>query len=212
MNRALRAVVAVSVLLGLMGMMAACGGDPEPAIPVERMPDVRPNLPEVPTIPPPPHAVQYPDSTYSVYGLRRRMAQTLNTEASITGYIVEIYVPPECPEGRACPPAAAPHMWIADTQGETDDGKRLMVVGYAENQATIDEALELAARNRYVPPDPASGILPIPIDFAVGAKIKATGRFTRISGAGFNSSEGLLEYRGHQILEPPPGAPAPAAP
>ena len=84
-----------------------------------------------------------------------------------------------------------------------------MVVGYAENQAQIDEAVELAQRGRYVPPDPASGILPIPTDFAVGAKVKATGRFTRISGAGFNSSEGLLEYRGHQILEPPPGAPAP---
>ena len=212
MNRALRAV-SVAVLLGLMGIfVGACGGEPEPNIPVERLPDVNPSLPEVPTLPPPPHPVQYPDSTYSVYGLRRRMAQTLNTEASITGYIVEIYVPPECPEGRTCPPAAAPHMWIADVQGEADDGKRLMVVGYAENQAQIDEAVELASRNRYVPPDPASGILPIPTDFAVGAKIKATGRFTRISGAGFNSSEGLLEYRGHQILEPPPGAPAPAAP
>src|SRR5688500_16980437 len=183
MNRALRGV-AVAVLLVLTGMFAgACGGDPEPNIPVERLPDVRPNLPEVPTIPPPPHPVQYPDSTYSVYGIRRRMAQTLNTEASITGYIVEIYIPPECPEGRTCPPAAAPHMWIADVRGEADDGKRLMVVGYAENQAQIDEAIDLARRGRTPELDPENPTIPIPVDFVVGAKIKATGRFARISGA-----------------------------
>ena len=209
MNRVLRGVTPV-VLLALGGVIfSGCGGEAEALVNVERLPDVRPNLPEVPTLPPPPFPVQYPDSTYSVYGLRRRMSQTLDHEVTVTGYIVDIYAPPPCEEGRTCPPPAAPHMWIADTQGETDEGKRVMVVGYAENQASIDEAIEQHRRGRTPPPDPENPITPIPVDFAIGAKIKQVGRFTRLSGAGFNSSEGLLEYRSHQILEPPPGAPAP---
>lgn len=209
MNQVLRRVTPV-VLLALGGVIfSGCGGEAEAKVNVERLPDVRPNLPEVPTLPPPPFAIQYPDSTYSVYGVRRRMSQTIDHEVSITGYIVEIYAPPECPEGRTCPPAAAPHMWVADTATEADEYKRVMVVGYAENQASIDEAIEQARRGRTPPPDPENPITPIPVDFAVGAKIKVTGRFTRLSGAGFSSSEGLLEYRSHQILEPPPGA-APA--
>ena len=86
-----------------------------------------------------------------------------------------------------------------------DDEQRIMLAGYAENQTQIDEAVELAERGRYEPPDPESGILPIPTDFAVGARVKVTGQFTRISGAGFNVSNGMLEYRGHERLEPPPG-------
>ena len=43
----------------------------------------------MPTIPPPPHPVQYPDSSYSVFGLRRRAATTMDTDVQVTGYIVE---------------------------------------------------------------------------------------------------------------------------
>jgi hypothetical protein len=162
---------------------------------IERLPDVNPSLPEVPTLPPPPFETRYQDSSYSIYGIRRMAATTMDSELAVTGYIVAIYQPPECPEGRTCEPPSAPHMWIADTR---EAG------GYAENQTQIDEAVELARRNRYVPPDPESGMLPIPTDFGIGAKVKVTGRFTRISGAGFNVSNGLLEYRGHTTIEPAP--------
>jgi hypothetical protein len=124
----------------------------------------------------------------------------MDTEVSVLGYIVEVYQPPECPEGERCPLPSAPHMWIADTAGEAEAGKRLMVVGYAENQAAIDEAIKEAERGRT--PEPIPGVPPIPTDFAVGAKVKVNGRFTRVSGMGFNNSEGLLDYRGHETLEP----------
>ena len=180
----------------------ACGNEPAADIIVEQLPDVQPNLPTVPNLPPPPHPITYPDATYSIYGLRARLNNTIDNEHTVTGYIVEIYTPPECPEGERCPLPAAPHTWLADTLGETDPMKRLRVVGYAENQAQIDEAVELHERGRYEPPPPESGLLPIPVDFAVGAKVKVTGRFAHTSGSGFSDSAGLLGYRSHEILEP----------
>ncbi|MEM9194868.1 MAG: hypothetical protein AAGF12_37160 [Myxococcota bacterium] len=197
----------IATLAGLAVLaVAGCGAEPAADITVERLPEVRPNLPQVPTLPPPPHPVTYGDSSYSVYGLRARLRNTIDNEHGVTGYIVEIYTPPECPEGERCPLPAAPHMWIADTPNETEQGNRLTVVGYADNQAMIDEAIELHERGRYEPPAPETGLLPIPVDFAVGAKIKLNGRFTRVSGSGFNISDGLLEYRGHEIVEPPAGS------
>lgn len=191
-----RAFVLVPLLVVL-----ACG-ETHTDLNVERLPDVQPNLPAVPTLPPPPHPTTYPDGSYSVYGVRARLRNTIDTELAVTGYIVDIYTPPEC-DRRHDPNCRvlAPHMRIADTRGESDPAKTLMVVGYAENQEQIDEAVELHRRGRYEPPPPESGLLPIPVDFAVGNKVKVTGRFTRISSAGFNNSDGLLEYKGHETLE-----------
>ncbi len=189
------------IACALLGTLTACEPSPASDITIERLPEVQPNLPAVPTLPPPPYPTQYDDSSYSIYGVRARLRHTINEELTVTGYIVDIYQPPECDRrDRECR-AAAPHMWIADARGEGERANQMMVVGYAENQASIDEAVELAARGRYEPPDPESGILPIPTDFAVGNKVKVTGRFTRMASTGFNSSEGLMEYRGHETLE-----------
>lgn len=201
MRQSLRSFAGCIVALGLLPVAIACGPQAAADLQIERLPDVSPSLPNVPTLPPPPFPVQHTDQSYSVYGLRRRQAVTLNTDVTVTGYIVEIYSAPECPQGRTCPTPAAPHIWIADTRGETDDAKRLMIVGYAENQTQIDEAMALAARGRYQPPAPETGLLPIPTDFYVGNKVKISGRFARISGSGFNVSEGLLEYRSHETQE-----------
>lgn len=210
MNARSRLAIAVVAL----AVLAACGEQAASDLTIERLPDVNPSLPSVPTLPPPPHEVQYSDGCFSVYGVRRRGGTTMDTDVCVTGYIVGIYVPPECPEGRTCDPPAAPHLWVADTRDAGEDDDRLMLAGYAENQTQIDEAVELASRGRYEPPDAeqiAAGILPIPVDFAVGAKIKMQGRFARMSAMGFNVSNGLLDYRSHEILEPPPGT-EPAAP
>lgn len=201
MNSTMRSLLGCVLAISFLPALAACGSSAAADLTIERLPDVSPSLPNVPTLPPPPHEVQYADSSYSLYGLRRRQATTMNTDVVVTGYIVEIYVPPECPEGRTCPTPAAPHMWIADTRGEADDAERLMIVGYAENQIQLAEAMEQASRGRYEPPEPESGLLPIPTDFFVGNKVKISGRFARISGTGFNVSEGLVEYRGHETLE-----------
>ncbi|MFW6067723.1 MAG: hypothetical protein ACOC97_05240 [Myxococcota bacterium] len=196
MGRAFRAIAAVGLVLGLIG----CEQEGQSNLTVERLPDVNPQLPEVPKLPPPPHPIQYEDNSYSVFGLRKKMKDTIDSEVEVTGYIVEIYEPPECPEGEKCE-VKAPHMWIADTEGESDAEKRLMVVGYAENQKEIDEAVEKAERGQYEPPDPESGILPIPTDFEVGNEVKVKGQFAHVSGSGFMSADGVLDYRGHETLE-----------
>lgn len=198
---ALRRSVLMCALAISCPILVSCGPEAAADLTIERLPDVSPSLPEVPTLPPPPHPVQHPDQSYSIYGVRRRQAVTMGTDVTVTGYIVEIYAPPVCEEGRTCPTPAAPHMWIADTRGEADEGRRLMIVGYAENQAQIDEAVEQASRGRYEPPDPSTGLLPIPTDLVVGNKVTVTGRFARVASSGFNVSEGLIEYRSHTTVE-----------
>lgn len=200
MGRAIFAIVVVGLLAG---PTLGCDQKSTSKLQVERLPDVSPSLPAVPKLPPPPYPVTYSDGSYSVYGLRKKMKDTIDQDVEVTGYIVEIYQPPECPKDQRCE-IKAPHMWMADAMGESDASKRLMVVGYAENQKEIDDAVAKAKRGAYKPPDPASGILPIPTDFAVGNKVKVKGHFTHVSGSGFMSADGVLEYHGHDTLQKAP--------
>lgn len=197
-----RVVLLVSAV-GLVQFLAACEQTAEAKVQVEKLPAVTPSLPSVPTIPPPPHPVQYEDQSYSVYGLRRAMRRTIDTEVSVTAYIAKVYVPPECPPKEKCPTPPAPHVWLADTKGEADDNKLLIMADYAENQVSIDDAIKDAKKGKEPDPEMADmGLLPIPVDLFPGAKIKAKGRFAYVSGGGFQSSEGVLSYGGHEILEP----------
>ncbi len=193
---ALTALALGSALLGCT--------EPKPAadLTIERLPDVNPNLPAVPTLPPPPHPVQLPDQSYTVYGVRKRMHQTMDTDVSITAYIVAVYTPPVCPENRVCPPARIPHIFLADTKDEADPYKRLTVVGFAENQTQIDEAVAALASGHPLAREEGDDRPLVPGDFFVGAKIKVRGRFTRVTGTGFSQSDGVLEYGGHETLEP----------
>ena len=188
-----------ALLTSLTVPLAGCN-EPASDLVIEALPEVQPNLPAVPTLPPPPHPTTLGDGSYTIYGLRSRLRTTIDTTVEVTGYIVDIYVPPEC-ESEPCARPAAPHFWIADTNNEEDRSKQLMIVGYAENQEQIDEAVELAERGRYEAPDPESGLLPIPTDLLVGNKIKVGGPFARVGSSGFNNSEGLLEYRSHTTIE-----------
>jgi hypothetical protein len=206
MNRALRAWLLSTALLSAV----ACESQQASAVEVEKLPDIKPSLPAVPTLPPPPFPVQYPDNSYSLFGLRKRIKNTMDTEVELTGYVVETYVPPECPEGKTCPLARAPHVYLADTKDEKDRTKQILLVGYAENQKTIDEAIADVKKGTYKPPPPDTGILPVPTDLFPGAKIKVKAQFTRVSGSGFAQSDGLLDYRGHVTIEPPAEIPEPA--
>lgn len=187
--------------------LVACGPTPASDLTIERLPDVTPDVPTVPTLPPPPYPVTYPDGSYSVYGVRRRETTTIDTDVQVTGYIVEVYVPPVCPEGRTCPTPARPHMWIADARGVTDPNERLMIVGYAENQLAIDTAIEDHERGRTPEGlDETTGLLPtgvppVPWDFVVGNKVLVRGRFARVGASGFNESRGLIEWSGHTTIE-----------
>lgn len=177
---------------------------PAADITVERLPDVNPNLPAVPTLPPPPYPIQLPDQSYTVYGVRKRIHQTMDTDVTITAYIVAQYVPPVCPEDRVCPPARIPHIFLADSKDEADPYKRLTVVGYAENQTQLDEAIAGLLSGHPVLREEGDDRPPVPGDFGVGAKVKIRGRFTRVTGTGFSQSDGVMEYNGHETLEPAP--------
>jgi len=209
MKKAIWVVCALS-LLGVAALPLALTGCEKTAtanIVVEKLPPVTPSLPAVPTIPPPPFALQYDDRSYSVFGLRRKLAQTINQEVTVTGYIAKVFVAPVCEEGKKCPTPAAPHIWLADTATETENSKLVIVAGYAENQAAVDEAVEAAGRGKPIIPPEETGLLPIPVDFGVGAKVKLKGQFAYISGSGFQSSQGVLEYRGHETITPAPVPP-----
>jgi hypothetical protein len=207
MTRA-RRVSLLSPLLAALLLSAACDSS-GPAVEVEKLPDIKPSLPTVPTLPPPPHPIQYSDSSYSLFGLRKKLKTTMDTDVELTGYVVETYTPPECPKGKTCPQARAPHVYLADTKDEADATKRILLVGYAENQKAIDDAIVDVKRGKYKPPPEDSGLLPIPTDLFPGAKVKVKARFARVSGSGFAQSDGLLDYRGYTTVEPPPSIPDP---
>jgi hypothetical protein len=193
---------------------AGCEQTAAAKVQVEKLPEVKASLPPVPTIPPPPHPIQYSDQSYSVYGLRRALRRTINTEVTVTAYIAKVFVPPECPPKEKCPLPPAPHIWLADTKTETDNSKMLLVGGYAENQKAIEEAIKEAKKGKKAaaPAPEETGIIPVPTDFFPGAKIKITGRFSYMGGAGFQSSEGVMDYGGHETLEPgTPPEPAPGS-
>lgn len=192
-------------------MLSACEQTAAAKVQVEKLPEVKPSLPPVPTIPPPPFPIQYSDQSYSVYGLRRAIRRTISTDVNVTGYIAKVFTPPECPPKEKCPLPPAPHIWVADTKTETDPTKLLLVGGYAENQKALDDALKDSKKSKKAAPPPEdTGLLPVPTDLFLGAKIKLKGKFTYMSGAGFQSSEGVLDYQGHETLEP--GEPPPPPP
>ncbi len=161
-----------------------------------QLPEIVPDLPKVPTLPPPPFPTTYEDESYSVYGLRQRPAKVLDTDLSVTGYIMEIYEPPTCKKRKneECPKVAAPHMFIADTADQTDRAEQLLIVGYADNQ----EQLARARRGRKT--TTISGAVVVPRDLVVGNKVRAKGHFTLMSSGGFSTSNGLLEYASHETL------------
>ncbi|MBT8453559.1 MAG: hypothetical protein KJO40_16465 [Deltaproteobacteria bacterium] len=190
-------------LIGLIvaGVLLAAGCEQitsasEPEAEAEQLPEIVPNLPEVPTLPPPPFPTTYEDESYSVYGLRQRPSKVLDVDLGVTGYIVEIYEPPACKlrKKEECPKVAAPHMFIADTADQTDRAEQLLVVGYADNQ----EQLQRARRGRKT--TTIAGEVVVPKDLAVGNRVRVKGHFTLISSGGFNTSNGLLEYASHETL------------
>lgn len=192
-SSAVRRLLALALALGLSGASLGCESTD---LIIEPLPDVNPNIPAVPTIPPPPYPTTYPDNSYSIWGVRNRMRNTIDTDVEITAYVVEIYVDPEC-EGTECEDPLAPRFWIADERGATED--RMVVTGYAMNQTEVNEAIADARRGRYNP-NPDEGEAVIPTDLAVGNKIKVRGRFGRMYGAD-NVPNGLLVYANHETLE-----------
>jgi hypothetical protein len=182
---------------------AGCDQGREPVV-EERLPEIRVNLPAVPKVPPPRHPIQYDDGTWTVHGLRKRIKQTMEEEVRVKAFIVKVYQPTECPEGRTCPPPPMPHLWLGDDLEETKERRLLRLVGYANSQVEMDQAREEAEKGRGPSEEElAAGLPPIVWDWQQGKRYVIKGRFSRSSGTGFSYSEGLLEYMEHQCLDCP---------
>lgn len=185
-------------LIFVFGALAGCDGLGGSSVLVERLPDIEPNLPAVPRIPPPEFPATYEDGTYSVYGARQRAREANGEEIELTAHIVRIYHPPSCEAGETCPRPLAPHIFIGDKLG-AEERDQMMVVGYAANQAEIDDAIRQGARG--AERVRAQGMVPVPRDFKPGNKIRLKGALSLMSGSGFSSSNGLIEYTEHVTLE-----------
>ncbi len=199
--------VAFGVAALAIGVVIAAGCDQarQPVVEQE-LPEIRPNLPPIPKVPPPRFKIQYQDGTYSVYGLRKRIRQTIEEEVRIQGIVAKIFEPDPCPEGTTCALPPMPHLWLGDEAEETSPFKLIRLVGYAQSQHEMDDAREeaekLAKRNK-TPEPPPPGLPPLVWDWQLGKRYEIKGRFTRTSGTGFAEPEGLLEYMEHRCLDCP---------
>jgi len=211
-NETMRRILCVVLMvLSVVAFTTSCkkkkkkGLTPEPV--VQKVDNFTPNLPSVPIVPPPPFPITYGDGTYSVSGARRKINQLVNSEISVTGYIVDQYKPPECPKGEVCPPPSMPHLWLADDLTEKNPNRWLTVVGYGGSQQAIDDERERIRLGKPLEVIPGTYPTPIVYDWMTGQKYTIKGNFTRSSGTGFLRSDGLLEYTGHQCLDCPPPPP-----
>ncbi len=169
---------------------------------VEEVQGYKPNLPPVPSIPKPSVAESHSDGTLSVYGLRKGIEKLVDTQVSVTAYIVEVYTKPECPEGKTCH-TLMPHLFLADEKGETLPKRRLRLVGYAQSFKEMEEQQEIDETGREKELPEGVFLPPVVWDWRVGHKYKLTGQFGRQSGAGFMDTNGLMEYGSHECLDCP---------
>jgi hypothetical protein len=177
---------------------------------MEEVKAYKPNLPSVPTIPRPSVEEMYSDGSYSIYGMRKAINKTIETQLTVTAYVVKIYERPVCAEGQTCN-TLMPHLFLADQPDEKIERRLLRLVGYANNFQEMDEQKERDEKGEKEEPLP-DGTLRPPIiwNWQLGHKYKVSGRFTRQSGAGFMDTDGVLEYELHQCMDCPPEEEKPA--
>lgn len=197
------AILVVPVLAACL-IQAACeneegGGGAAPV--VEQIDGYKPNLPPIPKIPRPNVPETYNDGSYSVYGLRKNMVKTIDTEVTVTAFISSKYEKPVCPEGKTCH-TLMPHLFLADDPNEAIEKRTLKLVGYAqsfkemEDQENVDKGEELEvelAEDQF--------LKEVVWDWRKGNKYKIAGFFTREAGSGFKATDGLLEYMSMNCLD-----------
>ena len=152
-------------------------------------------------LPPPPNfdeakvEEKYPDGSWSIYGLRAKLDDNVKDgdagkEITVKGYVQEIYVPPECPEGEICPPGKQPHFWITDKPDQQGKKRAMMVVNYRFSIPEWD-----AKRWKGQPE----------VIIEKGKRYTIKGMFKRFSDTGFADARGLFEFRAYKPLDPESG-------
>ena len=200
----MKRIVMVSAIVMATGLVLGCNkGDDQKKLVVEQVDSYKPSLPAVPSIPKPSVPETYPDGSYSVFGLRKQIVKTIETQVTVTAYVAEVYKKPECEEGKACH-VVMPHLFLADEKGETLERRRLRLVGYAKSFKEMEDQQEKDKKGVKDEPLPDGVYLPPVVwDWREGYKYKITGRFTRQSGEGFMATDGLLEYSERECLDCP---------
>lgn len=192
---------AVAALLGT-SLLVGCDKDEEELeikgeqSEEDQGPPVQVTLPPTPNFDEGKAPEQWDDGAWSIWGLRRNLDKSIadgenNTEITVKGWIQEIYIPPECPEGEACPPPKQPHVWITDHQGIEGKKRAMMVVNY---RFTIPE---WQANDWKDQPD---------VILEKGKQYTFKGIFKQFSDTGFASDRGLLEFRAYKPHDPETGA------
>lgn len=198
-----RITVVCLVLISVLFILTACEDQTSSNVKVTKMDGYKPNLPQVPSIPKPSAPETYSDSSYSVYGLRKNVGKTMNTQVEVTAYIVDIYQKPECAEGQTCH-TMMPHLYLADEKGEKLSKRHIRMVGYAQSFKEMDEEKEIAESGKKAEELPEGVFLPPVVwDWRLGHKYKIKAAFLNRSSAGFMDTDGLLEYKGHECLDCP---------
>ena len=194
----IRITVLSLTIAALALSLSACGQEGEEKTKVIKLQKHEANLPPVPTIPAVNVPETYSDRSYSLYGLRRNKARAINTVVEVTAYVAKMYEKPNCPEGQTCP-ALMPHLYLAHEPNEPIAKRQMRLVGWAQNFQEIEDAK--SGKERELPE--GIELPPVVHDWEVGRKYKITAMFTRMSSAGFQDTEGLLDYKNHQCLDCP---------
>jgi hypothetical protein len=190
-----------SILLAAPLALAACDSDAPAegaeagAQQEEQIPNVQVNLPPSPNFDEDKAPEKWDDGSTSIFGLRQNVDENLaagnsGTIVQVKGWVQEVYVPPECPEGQFCPPGKQPHVWITDHEGQQGKKRAMMVVNYRFQVPEWD-----ADRWKGAPE----------VVLEVGKQYTFKGKFVRFSSTGFAHDQGLLEFDSYQAINPATG-------
>lgn len=157
---------------------AVIGSETQPQ--AAQLPQIKVNLPPPPSFQKDHAPETYPEGAYSVYGVKKNMKDTLNKPVKVKGFLLEVYECPPCPKGTECKACRKPHFYLSDRAGGPKD-KALMVVDYPPEDPQTKKKLT----------------------FQVGAQYYVNGTFSKLSGTGFSSSDGLLVYAGANLVSAP---------
>jgi hypothetical protein len=177
-------LVAFGALLaaGCSGNSSGATMGPEPE--ATALPPIKVDLPPPPSFAASDIPDKNPDGTYTIHGLRKNKRKfcdvklapgqpaapecMLQKDATVKGYLLEVYQCPVCPKGQTCKLCDQPHFFLGD-KADTKREKALMVVDY------------LLPKQK-------------PPVLTVGKQYDVNGTFSVNSPTGFGSSEGLLVF------------------
>jgi hypothetical protein len=132
------------------------------------LPPIKVDLPPPPSFAASDIPEKNPDGTWTIRGIRKHRAETIDKAGKVKAYLLEVYQCPKCPKGQTCKACEQPHFFLGD-KPDTKKEKALMVVDY------------LGPKQK-------------PPALTVGKQYEVAGTFSINSPTGFGASDGLLVF------------------